>query len=538
MSPKSKAVTFFAAIVVVCMPFLFGIFRWMWAREHYQFFPLILVGVCWLIYDRWASIQWLEAENFSLRVGLYTFVSATIFVFAVRTNSHWLGLVACLSAIWAAVWLFGGQLAASELRLPFVFLLLIVPLPLNLDLMVIGELQRMAAALASAGLDMWGIRHMVSGVAIRTASKGYMVEEACSGIHSLFSALCSVVFYGVISRYGIARLFVLATLTVFWVLVANAVRVFLIVWVDSRWQISLDTGWRHDVLGVFVYLAILASAFSTDRFVRFLAPVSDFDVNFLVYEHFGASLNSLRSFLPGIFDTALVGARTSFTIGVILLACSLPFSAKATMRLLGTDDGKPEITGQELADVFKETDLPESWNGWSRTSFRTESRRKGDPFGTQSAIWTFSGHGLDLNVSIDGWFPSWHDLTYCYQGIGWKVQQAANVVSRTTDGSIPHTQLNLYKNTPVYASVCFSCIDSAMNPVNPPEIKGSLLRTIRDRLRTLEKLSNTDEKVVGPVFQIQVFCQSDREIHSDETHLITEFLVHFRGLLVKRISKP
>ncbi len=511
----------------------------MWSRAHYQFFPLIFAGFGWFILQRIPEVKWLAVPAFSVRVALYSVTSLFLCVVAVKTSSHWIGLISCIASLWTTVWLFGGRQGAETFRGPFFFLALLVPLPLNLDLKLVNELQRVAAWLASGGLDFLGLRHAVSGVAIRTAEKGYMVEEACSGVHSLFSAVSALVFWGIFCRYSLVRLFILATQAVFWVLVVNAIRVFLIVYVDSRWQIALDSGWRHDALGFGMYAGILLCAISTDRFLIFLFPKSRRATEAVNTEFLAPLLQPFSDFFTAVLDKPTLNGRSSLIASVFLLVvCFLPLAGLATVSLVRNHTGTAEngLANVALQRIFNEKSVDPEWQGWKLTNFRNESRNSNDPFGVESAIWQFHGHGLDVNLSIDGWFQSWHDLTYCYQGIGWTIQNADNELLGAGDDVIPHTRLSLYKNAPTYASVIFTCFDSTATAINPPDVKGSFFRTVRDRLLTLGNLSDADKAVKPPVFQVQLMIQSDRELQPEELRLIQDMLIHFRTQLVRQIS--
>jgi exosortase len=526
-------------MLVLHAPFLLEWGRWMWGREHYQFFPMIIAGFAWLSYQRLPEVNWPTAPAMTVRVGLYSIVSLLMFGIAVETGSHWVGLISFIVSVWTTIWFWGGQKAAEALRSPFIFLALLVPLPLNLDLKFINDLQKVATWLASGGLDLRGLRHAVSGVAIRTVDKGYMVEEACSGIHSLFSAVSAMVFWGVFCRYGVVRLFLLALQTVFWVLVANAVRVFLIVYVDSRWHVGLDTGWRHEALGFGTYAGILMCSISTDRFLMFLFPKSDGAIQTVNTEFLDPLLSPVRAFMSAVFDKRALSSRSSLVVGgVLVVACFLPMAGLATAAMVRqhSEGVASEIAGIPLQTMLNEASFDSNWNGWKSKRLRNESRRPGDPFGTESAIWLFEGHGLEVSLSVDAWFPSWHDLTYCYQGIGWKTQSAANEVIRDFGSDIPHTRLSLYKNTPKYACVMFTCFDSVASPISPPEVKGSFFRTVRDRLLTLGKMSDSDAKIKPPVFQVQLLVQSDRELQQDELKLAQDLFVYFRARVVSQLS--
>ena len=185
------------AVVVILLahsPLLFRMAQYLWKRPHYQAFPMIIAGFAWLVSMRLPLIQWPEETDFSLRKLLWLGVGALLFAASIEFVSQWICLISCLATLWASVWYFGGRSAASELRAPFLFLAMLTPLPLGLDISLIVTLQQWATATASQGLDCMDVLHTISGVAIRTATESYMVEEACSGIQSLFAAVYAITF--------------------------------------------------------------------------------------------------------------------------------------------------------------------------------------------------------------------------------------------------------------------------------------------------------------------------------------------------------
>src|SRR5262249_45473600 len=83
----------------------------------------------------------------------------------------------------------GGWPLLRALLPALVYLLLVIPPPFGLDRLLITKLQLLTAKASSRVLDYFGVYHNMDGTVVETAGKRYMVEEACSGIHSLFSIL-------------------------------------------------------------------------------------------------------------------------------------------------------------------------------------------------------------------------------------------------------------------------------------------------------------------------------------------------------------
>ncbi len=518
--------------------FLWQWASWMWGRDHYQFFPWVIAGTMWLVSQRLPEIQWLTRPVFSVRVALYFLTSLLLFLLAVRTGSHWLGLLSFLTTLWASVWYVGGASAASELRGPLMVLLLIVPLPLNLDLQFIIGLQKMATWFASGMLDLRLLKHTVSGVAIRTADKSYMVEEACSGIHSLFSAVSVMVFVSVYCRYGIPRLVLSLVQTMLWVFAANAFRVFLIVYADSRYQIPLDTGWRHEALGILAYGVSLAFAFSTDQLLRFVFPMSKKALKASREEIHAVFLKPWKKAMSAILDEPALRGQAALIVPLVLVICV--FAPAACYSAVRHFRVSPSHNVASVTDAGVLTSLPEDRlsgiaGGWTQSGFRKESREPDDPFGMSSTIWEFQGLGLKAVISVDGYYSEWHDLAYCYTGSGWKLAAGDNGFTEIGGRRVPWTRLKLYRNTGDHALVYFACFDSKQNPVQPPEASGSFLRTLKNRLTAGGITGEVAAPVEPPVFQVQMFVPSAQELLVNEVQVLERL---FRDAQSQILSQP
>lgn len=165
----------------------------LWERDHYRFFPVILCAVGLLVWFRIDGFKWNHTPQLSLRVIILGIVSLGLFTAATVLHSSFLGSVTALCSLWTCIWFLGGVELADRLRGPVFMLVLLIPLPLGKDLSLVVSLQKFASAAASSLLDVVDVRHLTSGVAITTVDKNYMVNEACSGIHSLFSCVSLVI---------------------------------------------------------------------------------------------------------------------------------------------------------------------------------------------------------------------------------------------------------------------------------------------------------------------------------------------------------
>ena len=524
----------FIMLSSVCMfaVFFLGLAERLWARDHYQFFPIVLVVALALTWFRLQDVRFAHSPRITIRIVIYAFLAAVLLIAATLIHGHLLGTISGLVTIWTLVWYLGGVQVVNAVRGPMFLLLIVIPLPLNLDLKLIIGLQKLASAAASSFLDMQGIRHLLSGVAISTDRRDFLVEEACSGIHSLFSCICVVAFVCVVQRYSFFRTATNIAQCVGWVIAANAVRVFLVIFAASCWGIDLGTGWRHETLGICTYVVALLLAMSTDRLLQFVVPIARKETGKteIAYDVADNALVQLMKSIEGFgtnLNEKLDKPKFSQTqsLRIIWLALGLlflPLSAVAYGRAI-SDKVAVLVNPATLAEVntasveFDEDSLPKSLDGWVLTGQERIARDSGDPLGTSSTVFTYAGHGLIANFSIDGFYPEWHDLAYCYTALDWKLQSQLNSVSAETE--IHQTEISLSINDGQHAVSYFSCFDSHLKSVKPGEQTIGVLQTFELLLSRLPGLSNPnsgDNNYAPPVLQLQLMCANAQELLDHE----------------------
>lgn len=512
--------------------FLIGMAKWLWSRDHYQYYPMVLGSSAIFAWYRVRGQTWENCCCLTNRVVVLGTISVLCFLAAFVFQSNWLGSLSAISCLLTLVWLYGGGTIADLLRGPLLLLLLAIPLPLNLDLQLIIGLQKIASVAASSLLDLMQIRHLVSGVTITTGNKDFLVEEACSGIHSLFSCICVVVFLCVLQRYSLLRILVNIVQTVGWVIVANVIRVFLIVYAFSNWQVSLDTGWQHEMLGAATYGLALILSLSTDRLFQFVVPLSRqgtdafagvYDASDGVLTHLLKWTKVSRKTVNEFMNKPLTDRRKSMlTVTGVILMLLAPLSAISHARVLfRLGASSPNSVGADavianMSQVLTDDALPASVSGWELVSVQRISRTPDDPLGTNSTIFTYSGAGLTAVFSVDGYYSDWHDLAYCYTGLGWQLQSQRNSIDHQSGYHC--TSLELSSDDGRHAISMFSCFDSEMKTVRPGEATIGVIPTFELLTSRLPGGSDWSDTLhfTPPVFQLQLICDYQQNLLEHE----------------------
>ncbi|WP_417745130.1 exosortase U [Rosistilla oblonga] len=499
----------FELLILVCFtPLVLLHFRNLWRYDHYQFFPLILLVFPYLV---WTSRQTeaapppLQPWDRALTLISLLLLAAAVFL--------WSPNIAMTGAVFAA----GGVLFSLRRTgkiarfLPlWIVLWFLVRMPANLDTSLMLALQSWTSRAASLLLDALRIDHALLGNVIWAGPQNYFVEEACSGINSLFSLTALVAVALVLSPRPLVHAVLLIFAAAFWASVVNILRVALLVLFNERFQINLLEGTPHTIFGLLLFGFAGAMLVATDQFLMVFHQsehIVDLDAtksrsNVLATNEIHLSSHSAET--PP--NRPLVGEHRFATI-----TCPL-FGILLLGQFYTCFIGPNRVTGESLQQsqiAFSATDLPLTIDGWEQTGFEVQKRDASNFFGENSAIWTYRRRNHEVFVSIDYPFRHWHELIRCYRGQGKELSSRKVLPSDDELPPIVFAELaSPSGHTSLLAFCLFRRSGAAMQP--PPEAKGFVAYL---HLR-FGRLIYTGENSHEPTYQVQVLApildESDR----------------------------
>ena len=246
-------------------PWLSIHFTHLWRREHYQFFPMLLLAVVGLTYGSWknARLEGQSLKTLKLSAPLFTLAALT-FSAALWLNSPWFAYVAAITVLWAV--LRNIPFGCSSIAPLFVLL----PLPFSLDSELVHGLQRISSSGASALLDFAEIQHLMSGNVLEVSDKNFFVEEACSGIGSVYLLVASAAIYASWRQLRLIVSIPLLISSVFWAVAGNTFRIFCVAWAHEEMRMDFSSGSVHDALGAATYLSSVLLLVMTEQVLLFL----------------------------------------------------------------------------------------------------------------------------------------------------------------------------------------------------------------------------------------------------------------------------
>lgn len=269
-------------LAVAHLPVLMSEYSNLWNKEHYQFYPLALISFGCYFYARrlpgrfhWRPICWALV---ALDACLLIYGSGLLWMLTgVGLN---FSPIAGVVGFWLLVWAVCLACSDREVDWSLGYLILLplitVRLPLNLDQDLILWLQKVTTIVSSELLNFFGYLHSRQGVILDFPGKRFEVENACSGVQSLFAVLFLAAFVTCGYRRRFLHTAIVISCGLLFAGFMNVVRisVIAIAWDTSR--IDLSSGVSHDVIGYVALFAAALLVFSADAFLAFcFEPVPD-----------------------------------------------------------------------------------------------------------------------------------------------------------------------------------------------------------------------------------------------------------------------
>lgn len=515
--------------ILACFtPLVYLHFCNLWRYDHYQYFPLILLAFPYLVWSDRGEEQPPEANT----LPQHGFMLLSFLILAVAIF-FWSPNLAMLGAVFAAGSLLFALRSTGRISrfLPlWIVLLFLVRLPGNLDISLIFSLQAWTSRAASLLIDTLHIDHALLGNVIWAGTTSYFVEEACSGINSLFSLSALTAIALVLIRRPPLHALLLMLAAIFWACMVNTIRVAALVLFNERWQIDLLQGTPHTLFGIVLFAFAIAMLFCTDQLLMVFH-----ESEHVVKLGSGRRLRTSRTTSPppDIPEPPPVPASTVPRRNRLYTALCPMFGVLLVCQLYSVAAGTGRTVSRNLQPsnrTFAAEDLPQQLGTWTQTNFEIQTRDVVNYLGEHSAIWTYQREDHEVFVSVDYPFWHWHELIQCYQA------QGSELVTRRvvpSDAPLPPVVIAELSNVDGQArQLTFSLFRQsgiAMQP--PPDVSGFLAYSFQRLDQNLDTFYNRNE----PTYQVQVLANapafserlSDDEIltlHRQATQIIRDLV--------------
>ena len=191
---------------------------------------------------------------------------------------HWLGMLVqhprisaagFILVVWALLFLFYGWKVVRHLLFPFGVLFLAIPLNF-LDSMT-APLRLFVAHASAVILQSLGMAVVQEGAGLHSAAGNafsFNVAPECSGLRSLFAMSALMAFYAWFTQKTILKKWILFCFSVPVAILANIIRIMLVVVVAALFGQEFAAGLWHDYSGYPIFIVGLLLMFAVDRLLN------------------------------------------------------------------------------------------------------------------------------------------------------------------------------------------------------------------------------------------------------------------------------
>jgi exosortase len=236
--------------------------------SHGFFVPLFSGFVLWQERDRFHRIaprpSWIGLAVIAFAVSLLIVGQMGAELFVARFS--------ILVMLAGAVILFLGWSFLRAALFPWLFLLLMIPIPNILFNQITFPLQLLASRVAAAVLPVFGVPILREGNVINLPAMALEVAEACSGIRSLMSLLTLAIIYGYLMEKRLWARWLLAIASIPIAVASNSVRIIGTGLLVQYWDADKAEGYFHASWGWIIFVISLAMLYLLHAVVRIIAP--------------------------------------------------------------------------------------------------------------------------------------------------------------------------------------------------------------------------------------------------------------------------
>lgn len=236
--------------------------------SHGFFVPMFSLYVLWL--DRRALLK-LPCRGSWFGVVILS-VGLALLVLGNLGAELFLSRFSLLLVIAGLVISFFGWAHQKRILFPWMFLILMIPIPVIIFNQITFPLQTLASDLATFMLRAVGIPVLRQGHIIVIPAMPLEVAEACSGIRSLLSLTTLSIIYGYLMERSMRIRVILALSAVPIAVFANSLRIVGTGLTVQYWDPDKAEGFFHAFSGWLIFVVSLCMLFAFHRALRALWP--------------------------------------------------------------------------------------------------------------------------------------------------------------------------------------------------------------------------------------------------------------------------
>jgi exosortase len=261
-------VALLAAFLLFVLPPMIEVAQVNWTTEQGGHGPIVMATGLWLLYREGSRARHLARPGNPLLGFSALVLLVPLYVVAGITGILELQVFFMYAAIVAGAYLLVGAAVLRACWFPILYLAFALPPP---DQVVAVLTQPVKIAISGAAVKfLYALGYPIgsSGVMIQIAQFELLVAAACSGLNSLLTLSAICMFYVYLKNMNNKALFIgMALLVVPIAVLANFIRVLILILITYYFGEAAAQGFLHDFAGLLTFAAALATLMTIEAVI-------------------------------------------------------------------------------------------------------------------------------------------------------------------------------------------------------------------------------------------------------------------------------
>jgi len=256
-------------LALLLVPTYVRLHETLWNQEAYEHGLIVTAVFWWLIWRQRELLLQATGDGRPL-AGLVLTVFGLLLYFVGRSQNLPVFEVAGHIPLLAGVvmTLYGARTLA-KLWFALLFLAFMVPLPGFITIAITGELKQQVSWMAEVALYHAGYPIARDGVVISVGQYRMLVADACAGLNSIYSlSAMGLLFMYLVRRPSLAHNAILLASILPIAIVANLVRVLILILLTFHFGDEAGQGFLHGASGIFLFVVALLLLIALDAFLN------------------------------------------------------------------------------------------------------------------------------------------------------------------------------------------------------------------------------------------------------------------------------
>lgn len=261
----------FASLVVAYFPTFVTLAQGPWQTEQEGHGPLIIAASVWLVWQSRDKLKRAEIAPSPVWGWLALLVGLCVLVLSRNQDIWFLEVASEIPVLAGCVLLLAGWNVLRILAFPIGFLIFSAPAPGWMVDAATVPLKVLISDSVTSLLYAAGYPIAQNGVVIQIGPYQLWVQDACSGMNSIFALSAIGVFYVYAFRWDVKiRAFLLMALIIPITIAANFLRVLTLVLIAYYGGVEKIEGVIHDLTGIALFVAAVALMLISDGIINFI----------------------------------------------------------------------------------------------------------------------------------------------------------------------------------------------------------------------------------------------------------------------------